>query len=210
MRPLEARGFHGETSAADRAGMTRADQIAQDRALMRRLAAGDEQAARLLVSRYARPIAAFAGGILNDAAEGEDIAHEAIMRLWRGAADWRPEGLVFGWLRRSAYTLAIDRLRRTRRFVGEGAEAILEQTEDTRSSPETEALGGELGVAIRKALARLPERQRAAILLAHNDGLSGEEIAEALDTSAEAVESLLSRARRTLRHTLKATYQDVR
>ena len=70
--------------------------VAADGALMRRLAAGDDAAARDLVDRFARPLARFAAGILNDAAEGEDVAHEAIMRLWRGAKDWRPEGAIGG------------------------------------------------------------------------------------------------------------------
>ncbi len=190
--------------------VSRAHDIAADAALMRRLAAGEEAAARTLVDRYARPIARFAAGILNDAAEGEDIAHEAIMRLWRNASEWRPEGVIFGWLRRSAYTLAIDRLRKSGRLVGEDGMEAAAAMEDHRESPEGAAFGREVGAAIDAALARLPERQRAAVLLAHVDGLSGVEIAEALETSAEAIESLLARARRSLRADLDTTYRDAR
>lgn len=189
---------------------TRASKVAADGALMRRLAAGEEAAARELVERFARPLARFAAGILNDAAEGEDIAHEAIMRLWRAAADWRPEGMISAWLRRSAYTMSIDRLRKSARYADDPEGLAMENAEDGRVGPEEEAYGGEVGEAVRAALARLPERQRAALVLAQFDGLSGIEIAEALDSTPEAVESLLARARRALRQDLAAAYEDAR
>lgn len=190
--------------------MARADDIIEDAALMRRLADGDEAAARTLVDRFAAPLARFASGMLNDAAEGEDIAHEAIMRLWRNAADWRPEGVIGGWLRRSAYTMAVDRIRRRGRYLGEGAEAVIDAAEDDGVTPEQSAFGGQVGAAVAVAMAALPERQRAALLLAHHDGLSGAEIATALDASPEAVESLLSRGRRALRAALTDVYADAR
>lgn len=185
-------------------------KAARDAGLMRRLAAGEEAAARELVAAYSGPLARFAAGLLNDASEGEDIAHEAIMRLWRNAADWRPEGAVGGWLRRTAYTLSIDRLRRKARFAADPEAAGLDRAPDERATPEEAAYGRQVGVAVNDAMARLPDRQRAALLLAQVDGLSGNEIAEALETSAEAVESLLARARRTLRAELAETYRDAR
>lgn len=187
----------------------RASVIAADGVFMRRLAAGDEAAARDLVARFARPLARFAAGILNDPAEGEDIAHEAIMRLWRNAQDWRPEGAISAWLRRSAYTLSIDRLRRSGRMTDDPDGEKVARTADDRVDPEDQAYGQEIGEAVRAAMARLPERQRAALTLAQHDGLSGQEIAAALGSSPEAVESLLARARRTLRKDLSDVYRDL-
>ncbi len=189
---------------------TRASKIAADGALMQRLAAGEEAAARELVARFARPIARFAAGILNDPTEGEDIAHEAIMRLWRGAKEWRAEGVISAWLRRSAYTLSIDRIRRSARFAPDPEAAGLERAADDRVDPEEAAFGGEVGLAVNAALARLPERQRAALVLAQYEGLSGVEIAAALESTPEAVESLLARARRALRQDLAGAYEDAR
>lgn len=188
----------------------RASDIARDGAFMRRLAEGDEAAARDLVARFARPLARFSAGILNDAAEGEDIAHEAIMRLWRNAKEWRPEGVVSAWLRRSAYTLSIDRLRRRGRLTDDPEGQIVDTTPDNRVGPEVSAFGQEIGVAVRQAMADLPERQRAALVMAQHEGLSGQEIADALDVTPEAVESLLARARRTLRRELAGIYADAR
>lgn len=176
---------------------------------MRRLAEGDEAAARDLVARFARPLARFATGLLNDAAEGEDVAHEAIMRLWRGAKDWRPEGVVSAWLRRSVYTLSIDRLRRSGRIADDPEGMIVDRAADDRVGPEDAAFGQEIGAAVREAMARLPERQRAALVMAQHEGLSGQEIADALEITPEAVESLLARARRTLRRDLASVYEDI-
>ncbi len=188
----------------------KAQSNARDGALMRRLARGDEAAAREIVTRFAKPLGRFAGGMLNDPAEGEDVAHEAIMRLWRGAGDWRPDGAIGGWLRRSAYRLAIDRIRRRKRMAPDPEAAGLDTTPDTRADPEAAAFGGEVGDRVRRALDRLPERQRAALVLAQFDGLTGAEIAEALDSTPEAVESLLARARRQLRRDLADAYDDAR
>lgn len=188
----------------------RAKAIAADGALMQRLAAGDETAARDLVDRFARPLARFAAGILNDPAEGEDVAHEAIMRLWRNAESWRPEGVISAWLKRSAYTLSIDRLRKTKRMVDDPEGETVARATDNAVDPENAAFGQEVGVAVRAAMARLPERQRAAVLLAQQEGLSGQEIADALDSTPEAVESLLARARRALRQDLADVYRDAR
>ncbi|MGZ0189153.1 MAG: RNA polymerase sigma factor, partial [Alphaproteobacteria bacterium] len=127
---------------------------------MRGLAGGDEAAARTVVETYARPIARFASGILNDPAEGEDIANEAILRLWRGAKDWRPEGIIAGWLRRSAYTLAIDRLRRSSKMVDDPDANLQENAVDGRVDPEDSAAGRQIGSAIEIAMSQLPERQR--------------------------------------------------
>ena len=67
---------------------------------MARLAAGEADAAREVVHSYMQPIVRFGAHMLKDAAEAEDVANEAIMRLWRTADTWRPDGVISGWLRR--------------------------------------------------------------------------------------------------------------
>ena len=176
---------------------------------MHDVATGDAAAVRILVDNYVGPLSRFAGGLLNDPSEGEDVAHEAVMRLWRSAHQWRPEGRIGGWLRRAAYTISIDRLRRRGRLVEDPDGVILDAAEAAAPDPERAAHGREIGEAVRSAMARLPERQRAALLMAQLEGARGEEIAAALDISAEAVESLLARARRTLRRDLAALYADL-
>lgn len=187
--------------------MAKAEAIARDRALMERLADGDRDAGREVVSRFATPLARFAGGILRDAAEGEDVAQEAILKLWRNAAAWRPDGLITGQLWRIAYNDCMDRLRRRKRHATEIDADAAYRAADDRVNPETSAFGREVGNAVSGAFEKLPDRQRAA-LLAQLDGRKGEEIAAMLDVSAEAVESLLARARRALRLELSEIYAD--
>ena len=183
--------------------------IKSDADLMRDVAAGDKAATRALVEAHVAQIARFAGGLLNDLAEGEDVAHEALLRLWRSADDWRPEGRIGGWLRRAAYTISIDRIRKRGRLVEDPEGSVVDSAEAATPDPEDTAHGREIGQAVQAAMARLPERQRAALLMAQQDGLSGQDIAAALDVSPEAVESLLARGRRTLRRDLASLYEDL-
>jgi len=167
-----------------------------DDALMAHHAAGMPGAARVLAERHAGRILSLATRMLGgDMAEAEDVTQETMLRLWRLAPDWQPgRAQVSTWLYRVAANLCTDRLRR-RRGVGL----------DTISEPEDELLGAEAQLlardrlaALQVALDGLPERQRLAVVLRHIEGLSNPEIAEVLDTSVEAVESLTARGRRAL------------
>ncbi len=88
-----------------------------DAALMRRVAAGDGAATRLVVSRHLPQVLALARRMLNDAAEAEDVAQDAMLRLWQMAPRWHEDAPVGAWLYRVAHNLAIDRIRRRRPTV---------------------------------------------------------------------------------------------
>lgn len=176
---------------------------------MARLADGDKAAPRELVHTYRSSLIRFAAHLLKDPTEAEDVANEALMRIWQAADAWRPDGIVSGWLRRSVYNQCIDRIRKSGRLVPDVEGQMALQTPASTPSPEAEAFGSEIGSAIDTALATLPERQRAAVTLSTVDGLSGQEIADVLEVSAEAVESLLARGRRALRQQLQGIYADV-
>lgn len=177
------------------AASARADEID----LVGRIAGGDTAAFRRIVERHIATVTGIAARMLNDGAEAEDVAQETMIRLWKGA-----NGLAIGpsgvrpWLIRVASNLSIDRLR-SRRFT----------TLDGKM-PETRVTGGQdrtldeqdLSRRVTAALAALPERQRLALVLFHFQELSQDDVAEAMEVSAEAVESLLSRARRALRAAL--------
>lgn len=164
-------------------------------------ARGDAAAARRLTARLTPRVYAQAFRMLGDAAEAEDVAQEAMMRLWRAAPDWRAgEAKVTTWLYRVAANLCTDRLRKRRRD-GPDLDAIPE--------PADPAPGAEAGLldvarhdALGAALMMLPERQRMAVVLRHIEGLSNPEIAEVLDVGVEAVESLTARGKRALRAAL--------
>jgi RNA polymerase sigma-70 factor (ECF subfamily) len=174
--------------ADDEAAPTEADLLA-------RFAAGDQGAARDLTRRLAPRIHALARRMLDDRTEAEDVTQEAMLRLWRVAPDWRDEGAAVGtWLYRVAGNLCIDRLRRRR----ERPVAELPDRADTTPAVTARLETAERAAALQAALSALPDRQRLALVLRHLEERPNPEIAAILDTSVEAVESLLARGRRSL------------
>ena len=176
---------------------------ADDAVLLAASAANDPNAFRLLVDRHLGIALAIARRMLRDDAEAEDIAQEALLRLWRGAGSIDVAALgasgVRPWLRRVVSNLCIDRIRASRRT--DVTDEVPEQIE-----PATQVLGltdAELAARVEQALQRLPERQRLALTLFHYQGLSQIEVGDVLGVSDEAVESLLARARRSLKADLK-------
>lgn len=169
--------------------------LAEDDLLMRRYAAGDAGAAAALIAAHAPRVLSLARRMLGEAAEAEDVAQEAMLRLWRAAPDWRAgEAGVGAWLRRVASNLCLDRLRRRR----ESPAAEPPDRPDERPAALDRLAQDERAAALRAALAELPERQRLAIVLRHFEERPNPEIAAILETSVEAVESLLARGRREL------------
>ncbi len=172
----------------------------EDAELLARLKAGDAQAFRSIVDRHLGALLAVSRRMLRDDAEAEDVAQEAMLRLWRLAASLEvgPAGLK-PWLRRVVSNLCIDRVRSGRKISV--VEDVPEQAEAPGQLRAIEA--GELGARVDAALKGLPDRQRLALTLFHYEGLSQIEIGHEMGISDEAVESLLARARRSLRVTLK-------
>lgn len=166
-----------------------------DHILLRRFAAGDGAAARVLTLRLTPRVFGHALRLLGDRAEAEDVAQEAMLRLWRIAPDWREgEAKVTTWLYRVTANLATDRLRKRR---GVALDAVPEP-EDDRPSAAEGLQDAARAAALQAALADLPERQRQAVVLRHIEGLGNPEIAGIMDISAEAVESLIARGKRAL------------
>lgn len=178
----------------------------EDRVLLARVARQDGQAFRILVDRHLTAIVTLARRMLKDEAEAEDIAQEAMLRLWRAGEtlDLGPHGLR-PWLRRVTSNLCLDRIRAGRRTVvtDEVPEMAEEPTQAT--SLEEQDLARRVG----EAMAALPERQRRALTLFHHEGLSQAEVGEILGVSDEAVESLLARARRALRASLEQDWKSL-
>ncbi len=170
--------------------------------LMVRTARGDGEAFRLLVERWEKAVFAFHERMVGSAEDALDLSQETFLRVYDQARKYRPSGQFRSWLFRIAGNLARSWLRRKRivrwlRFEPERhdrssssipADRLLEMDETER--------------AVRQALARLPDRQRQAILLRRYDNLSHQEIATALRTTVPAVESLLQRAMGALRKDL--------
>ena len=192
----------GDTELATSAAISEAEAEADadsDDALMARLAMRDGVAFRLLIERHVAVLHRIAYRMIGDATEAEDIAQEALLRLWRDARQWQAGRSGAGaWLNRVVTNLCLDRLRR-RRFTSD--EAIPERADEHALAPDT--IDAErLRHATVAAIGGLPDRQRAAIVLTYYEDLSNQKAAEALDMKIKAFESLLLRARGALRTAL--------
>jgi RNA polymerase sigma-70 factor (ECF subfamily) len=172
----------------------------EDAALVAAAAQGDAAAFRTLVDRQLAGVLAVARRMLRDDAEAEDVAQEAMLRLWRSA-----DGLEVGppglrpWLRRVASNLCVDRMRSGKRLTV--TDEVPEQAEPATQHSQLEAQ--DTSERVEAALRALPDRQRLALTLFHYEGLSQIEVGKAMGISDEAVESLLARARRTLKAALR-------
>ncbi|MFN3209643.1 MAG: RNA polymerase sigma factor [Roseovarius sp.] len=167
-----------------------------DEALLVLFANGERAAARVLTLRLSPRVLAHAYRLLGNRAEAEDVAQEALLRLWRQAPDWRQgEAKVTTWLYRVVANLCTDRLRRgwrTRPLEAAG------DPEDGRTSAAEDMQDRARADALQAALQILPERQRQAVVLRHIEDLGNPEIAEIMGISVEAVESLTARGKRAL------------
>ncbi|MGR3618927.1 MAG: RNA polymerase sigma factor [Roseovarius sp.] len=169
----------------------------QDDALMLLFAQGEAGAARILTARLLPRVLNHAARVLGNRTDAEDVAQEAMLRLWRAAGDWQAGGAkVSTWLYRVTANLAIDRLRRTGRAVG--LDDTDEPADEDALAADDRLIRADRMAALDAALARLPERQRQAVVLRHIEGVSNPEIAEVLEISVEAVESLTARGKRAL------------
>lgn len=176
-------------------GFLNEDRALDEAKLLRLYAGGDPRAARQLSEALLPSVLRYAQRMLGDPAEAEDVAQEAMMRLWRIAPEWRAgEAKVSTWLYRVSANLCVDRLRRksardfseVEKLPDPGFSAFERIQEKSRID------------ALQAALLKLPERQRQAVVLRHIEGLSNPEIGEIMDVSARAVESLTSRGKQAL------------
>jgi RNA polymerase sigma factor (sigma-70 family) len=169
-----------------------------DEALLVLYANGDAGAARVLTLRLVPRTLGYATRLLGDSAEAEDVAQEAMLRLWRIAPEWRQgEAKVTTWLYRVVTNLCTDRLRvRQRRKTTMLDDAP--DIEDGAPAVEAKLIEADRMAALDAALRVLPERQREAVILRHIEELSNPEIAAVMDIGVEAVESLIARGKRAL------------
>ncbi len=182
-----------------------------DDALMAATAAGEEAAFRALVERWERRVSAFLFRSLGSPEDAADLAQETFLRLYRAAPGYAARGRFAPFLFRIAGNLARNEIRRraVRRFLSfgggseESAEAAVDRIEGPPGDRPDEALHrAEEVERVRRALLALPERQRVAVALKRFEGMSQDEVAEAMGISVKAVESLLVRATATLRKRL--------
>jgi RNA polymerase sigma-70 factor (ECF subfamily) len=179
---------------------------ALDAAILVRCRAQDPMAFRAFVVRYEKMVFALLSRMLGHGPEVEDLAQETFVRAYRAFPGFDPEGpaKVSTWLLTIATRLALDSRRRRRLDVRE----IDETTEGTTgSTPELSLERRELGRAIADAATKLPDDQRAALILADVHGLSITELAEALEIPENTAKTRLFRAREKMRAALASEWR---
>ncbi|GIX18228.1 MAG: RNA polymerase sigma factor [Rhodothalassiaceae bacterium] len=158
----------------------------------------DAQAFRLLVDRHAARALRVAERTLVNRADAEDAVQEAFQRLWHQARRFDPaRGRFVSWFLRVVVNACRDRRRRAQRRPVTGLLEVEEAAADLDGVERLDRVH-----AVREAVARLPLRQRVAVVLTYYEGLSNREAAEAMGVSVKAFEALLVRARRQLLATL--------
>jgi len=193
-----------EHSPVIRAGVIR-DGLS-DVALVSASGHGESAAFRCLVERHLPFVLAVAGRMLRSSFEADDIAQEAFLRLWRNIPGLAADGRgVKAWLRRVTANLCIDRMRAGRSTI------VTDKPPEQAVAPDqiTRLNQGELARRVAEALHELPHRQHLALVLFHYEGLSQRDVAEAMSISQDAVESLLARARRSLKTSLRDEWRQL-
>lgn len=170
-----------------------------DEALMARVARGDERAFQMLSRRHLPAMLGLARRVLGNAADAEDVAQEAMLRVWTHAPRWQPLAAFRTWLTRVVVNLCLDRKRRAPWVDLEAAGELA----DPKPGATEQAEHDERERLVAAAIGELPDRQRAAIVLTYTEGMSNAQVADILDTSVSAVETLLVRGKQNLRRALK-------
>lgn len=172
---------------------------------MAQVRSGDRAAFERLVHRHLDSVHRYLVRLTPSAADADELAQETFLRLWQRASSYRPGQVrLTTWLHRIAHNLAVDRFRRRHGEHTGLAEPEALAEPDGAVTPDEQLALTRTGRLLDRAIAALPANQRAALILCQVQGFSNREAAGILGLSARGVESLIARARRSLRRTLEA------
>jgi RNA polymerase sigma-70 factor (ECF subfamily) len=186
-----------------------------DKELMVRAKSGDRSAFKEIVDKYYRRVINVAYRLLEDREEAEDVAQETFLRVYRSFTSYEPKAEVTTYLYTIATRLALNRLRKKKRFrwfsldefrdeEGKGSGEI---AGDPGDRPDRLCERAERETIVRLSLDALPPAQKTAVILSRFEGLSYKQIAKVMNISVSAVESKLHRAKQTLRKQLSPYYE---
>jgi RNA polymerase sigma-70 factor (ECF subfamily) len=179
----------------------------EDKELLDRLATGDDVAFRLLVERHIDRAYAIALRIVGNAADAEDVVQDTMLKVWTHRGQWQHGRAKFStWLYRVVSNRCIDLRRKPRTENVDAVPEVADKQPDASSLIER----SEVTDLLEAAMLRLPEQQRIAVILSYHESMSNGDIAEVMDTTVSAVESLLKRGRQQLRELLRRHERDIR
>jgi RNA polymerase sigma-70 factor, ECF subfamily len=176
-----------------------------DAELMLRVKEGDSASFATLLEKHRGSVIHFVYRLVQEQAIAEELSQEVFLRVYRSRSGYEPTAKFRTWLFRIATHLALNWLRDERHERGQerlddiSADLPVRQVSDCRPSVEQQMVGEVKVQEIRRAIAGLPEKQRAAVLMHKYEEMEYSQIAKVLDCSESAVKSLLFRAYETLR-----------
>jgi RNA polymerase sigma-70 factor (ECF subfamily) len=176
-----------------------------DAGLLEAAAGGSHAAFAEIVTRHFQPVYRLIWRMTGGAADAEDMAQDTFVKLWKNPAQLRDGVALRGWLMRVAANAVIDGSRRVRPGTLEDAPEVA----DPQAMPGAPLDRAEAARLVDSRIAVLPERQRLALSLVYFEGLSNIEAAAAMEVSVDALESLLARARRSLKESLSAEWREL-
>ncbi len=199
--PIYKKVHHFEGKCEVRAGT----QKSMDQQLIVRAQNGDKLAFQLLVKEFLPMISGLAYRMLNDKAEAEDLAQEVMLKLWQNLKSYdSSRAQLSTWIYKIASNRCLDQLRRKK-----PDQLADDYDEIVPPSQDNELYEKQINKKVESALQDLPERQRLALVLFHYQGNSLTETGQIMECSSEAIESLLARARRSLKVSLKPIWQQM-
>ena len=205
--------------AASNQKQERAREAEEDRALIARAQAGDKVAFRRLVERHQRRAFAIALGLVRDENDARELVQDAFLRVFKSLPSFQGGSSFFTWLYRIITNLSIDLIRKPGRQTTDLEEARLELDEGSDldlpflsrfdgADPADVVRRREIAERLRIALDALPSYHRAVILMREIDGLSYEEMAQAMGVSKGTIMSRLFHARQKLQRALADCYRE--
>ncbi len=178
----------------------------RDLDLMRRMAAGDENAMREIYATYGQRLFAYALRLTDDHAAAEDVAQETLVIAWRTAGKFRGEGRLIAWLLGIVHHTAMKTLRHPTQSL----ETIEQTLPEINASPEEQAQGEEMKRWVGRGLQALSTEHRAVLELVFYQGLTLNEVAEVCQCPLGTVKSRLNYARQHLRGVLSRNEENWR
>ncbi len=198
----------------------RAKEALEDRALVERVQAGDKEAFRMLVERHQRRAFSIAMSLVRDENDARELVQDAFLRVYKNIGSFQGQSSFFTWLYRIITNLSIDLIRKPGRQVAELDENRVGTDSENPSKdfpflsridgadPADVVRRGEIASRLREALAALPDYHRGVILMREIEGLSYEEMAQAMGVSKGTIMSRLFHARQKLQKALVDCYQE--
>ena len=182
---------------------------AVDQELVERVQAGDKRAFDLLVLKYQRKVQRLVSRFVRDSGEVDDVVQEAFIKAYRALPTFRGDAAFYTWIYRSAINCAKNYLASPARRIVPASDLMSEDDDDMESferndglhdvaTPDAEYASKQIAEAVNRAMAALPDDLRTAVTLREIEGLSYEEIAEAMECPIGTVRSRIFRAREAI------------